>query len=118
VALLVPPGVGKPGWLVKDATVDSYKFTNKLAPSAPSPVKTLLLKQGKVVKIVASETGLALAGPQGAIGIRITIGSRAMCARFAATNAVITKDLANKFAAKNATASVMADCSAASLSAP
>jgi cysteine-rich repeat protein len=118
VALLVPAGIGKPGWLVKDSTIDSFKFTNKLAPGAPSPVKTLLLKQGKVVKIVASETGLALAGPQGAVGIRITIGARAMCARFSGATSIITKDLANKFAAKNATANVMADCSAASLSAP
>ena len=115
-ALLVPAGEGRPGWTVTDRAIDSYRFTNPDAPNPLSNVGTVIVKQGKLLKVVAKSTGLALAGPQGAVGIRVTMGSRASCARFGA--GTIVKDGANRFIARNAPGEAMANCSSASLAAP
>jgi uncharacterized membrane protein len=98
-----------PGWKVKDATIDLYKYVNKDAPTGPTPVKVMVLKDGKVLKIVSKSTGLALTGSQGAVVIRITTGSLRNCTLFDAPT--IKKDEADKFIAKNSLASSLTDCS-------
>lgn len=110
-AFLVPAGVGKPGWKVSDGSVDQYKYTNSSAPSGPTPVKVTILKQGKLVKIVAKDTGLALTGAQGAVTVRITTGSLRNCVRF--EGASVLRDEAGQFLGKNAPASSLTDCSLA-----
>jgi hypothetical protein len=109
-SFVVPAGESlPPGWKVKDANVDLFKYVNKDAPAGPTPVKVMTLKDGKVLKIVAKETGLALAGSQGAVVIRITTGSLRNCTLFDA--ATIKKDEADKFIAKNSLGSSLTDCS-------
>jgi len=112
-ALAVPPGPGKPGWRVVAASTPQYTFVNPSAPAGISPVKHVLAKRTRRLKITAPETGLALAGPQGAVGIRITMGSLVSCARFA--GAAIRRDRANQFVGLQATALGLADCSDESL---
>ncbi|MCW5893718.1 MAG: hypothetical protein KIT14_24655 [bacterium] len=112
-ALSVPPGIGKPGWKVTDAATDSYRYANGAAPAGPSPVKVAVLKQGKLLKITAAATGLALAGPQGRVAVRVTTGTLRSCAVFAA--GAIRRDVAGSFTAVNAAAPAIADCSDASL---
>jgi hypothetical protein len=90
-----------------------YKFLNKTAPDATSAVRTAVIKQGKVLKVVAKDTGLALRWPQRGVGIRIQTGLLRNCARFGA--GTIVRDEPGKFIAKNASASGLADCSDASL---
>ncbi len=108
-----PPGIGKPGWKVKNGTVGRYKFHNKDAPSGVSSVRTLVVAEGKVLKVVAQSAGLALTGPQASIGVRITMGSQRSCALFA--GATVTRDQAGSFRARRALASTLADCSDDSL---
>ena len=114
-SLLVPGGEGNPGWLYRPGTTGLFKFTNRLSPLGPSPVKGITLKQGKGIKITAKEAGLTLASAQGAVGIRITYGSTRICARFSA--ATIKRDQAGQFVAANALLAPL-DCSEATLAAP
>lgn len=113
-AFVVPPGIGKPGWKVSDGNVDLYKYTNSSAPGGPTPVKVTILKQGKLIKIVGKDTGLALTGAQGAVTVRITTGSLRNCVRFEGVSVV--KDVPNQFLGKNAPASSLTDCNVGSAS--
>ncbi|HEV7734470.1 MAG TPA: hypothetical protein VGR62_20015 [Candidatus Binatia bacterium] len=107
-AFAIPPGLGKPGWAVKDAAVDQYKYSNSSAPAGPTPIKVTILKQGKLLKIVGKGIGLPLTGPQGGVSVRLTVGSLRSCARFEGANVV--RDQANLFLGKNAPATALADC--------
>jgi hypothetical protein len=108
-AIAVPPGVGNPGWKVTDGAVDAFRFTNPSAPAGPSTVRKMVLVQGKKIRVIGAETGLALAGPQGSVAIRITTGSLRNCALFDAST--IVRDEAGWFVGKNAVAGSLADCS-------
>src|SRR5262249_36219621 len=112
-SFVAPAGVGKPGWRVTDSSVDSFMYTNSQAPAAPSPLKAVLLKQGKQLKVTGAAIGLALVGPQGSVAIRVTTGSLRSCAVFGA--GTIHRDQAGSFLAVNALAPSIPDCSDASL---
>jgi hypothetical protein len=115
-AVSAPPGPGKPGWLVTPAPVAQFRFQNALAPGGISPIRLAVLKQGRVLKVSARVAGLPLAGPQGAVGIRIVTGTRRSCALFDA--ATIKRDEPGRFVGRNALAASIADCSDASLGGP
>jgi hypothetical protein len=95
------------------AAPPSFRFVNKLAPAGISPVRAVVLKQGKVLKVAAKAVDLLLATAQGAVGVRITTGSIRNCALFDA--ATIRRDETNVFIAEGAVAASLADCSNASL---
>jgi hypothetical protein len=109
-SLGVPAGAG---WTVKEGNTDAFKFVNRQAPSGGSPVRLAILKEGRLLRVVAGATGLPLAGPQGAVGIRVVTGTRRSCALFDA--ATIRKDEAGRFLAKGAVASSLTDCADVSL---
>ncbi len=111
--LTIPAGVGTPGWKVMDGSIDAYKYGNRTAPTGPSPVKVAILKQGKMIKIVAADTGLALVGPQARVAIRITAGTQRNCAVFGPGS--IKRDAAGNFLAVRAPSPSIPDCSDASL---
>jgi hypothetical protein len=80
-------------------------------------VTSLVVKQGKSIKLVAKRTGLGLAATEGTVGVRITFGKGTadelrLCSAFGGT---IQRDEPGRFAAKNASAAALADCSDASL---
>ncbi len=108
VTFVVPAGVGTPGWRAKDGTRDAYTYRNPGAVPGPGAVKSITLKQGRVIKAVARDTGLALTGPQGIVGVRLTTGSLRNCVRFDATT--ITKDVAGAFVASTTSGSALVDC--------
>jgi hypothetical protein len=112
--LTVPAGVGTPGWTSHAGSTDLDKFTNSDAPGGISVVRRVVIHEGRVLKVVARATGLALTGPQGSVGIRITTGTLRNCALFTAP----TKDEADRFVARDASAAAITDCSDASLGAP
>lgn len=105
-ATLVAPA-GMDLWRVKPAV---FKFADR---TGTSDVRVVVLKEGRVLKVVARQTGLALDAPLGAVGVRVTTGVLRSCARFDATT--VRTDEAGSFVAKNALASALADCSDASL---
>lgn len=111
VSLTIPAGTGNPGWTVRPGMPASYKFKNPIAPYGISVVRVALLKQNRIIKISA-EDGLP-AGPQGAVGVRITTGSLRNCVLFDA--ATIRRDDAGTFIASDAVAGSLADCSNTSL---
>jgi hypothetical protein len=112
-AFVVPPDRGDPGWTVNDRATDKFKYRSKTAPGTWSVVRTLLLKEGKVLKVVAKRAGLALEGNEGAVGIRVTVGGVRVCSLF--SGASIKEDLAGRYRASNAPASNLVDCSDVSL---
>ena len=109
--LTAPADSGSAHWRVKggaNAATGSYRFKYSGAPDAYSGVRTISFKQGKGIKVVARDVGLALASPSQAIGVRITTGTLRSCARF--DSSTVQTDTAGRFTARNAVASSLADC--------
>jgi hypothetical protein len=108
-ALDVPPA----NWTARAATPASHRFANRRAPDNLSSVRTVFLKQGRLLKVVGRRVGLGLATSQGAVGIRITTGSLRNCALFGPPS--VRRDQAGVFDARNASTAGLADCSESSL---
>ena len=108
-SLAAPAGGGRPGWRSTDGATGTHRFTHYDAPDGVSPVRSILLREGHVLKVVARQIGLALTGPQGVIAIRITTGTLRSCAAFDSTTS--RRDEANTFVASHAAAFALSDCS-------
>jgi hypothetical protein len=108
--ITVPPAVG---WVTRDGAPPLYKFVNKLAPAGVSTVSSLLMKSGKAIRLRGAATGLPAGGALGPVGIRFTLGSTRACALFDATT--IRRDEGRVFLARDATPTILTDCSNASL---
>jgi hypothetical protein len=104
IATLTIPSGG--GWTQTPG--ESYRFRNPDAPAGASPVKSFSLRKGHGLKIVAAETGLALTGTNGPVGIRLTLYDSRFCAHFDATT--IRQDKPGSFSATNALSTALADC--------
>jgi hypothetical protein len=111
-----PVGVGKPGWQVVTGSNPSFKYRNSVAPAGPSPLKVIVLKRGKQMKVTGAAIGLGLATAQNSIAIRITTGSLRSCTVFGPST--IRRDQAGSFLATKALAPSIPDCSDASLGVP
>jgi hypothetical protein len=114
-SLAVPRGTGTPGWRTKRQGGERRRFVNPGAPLGASAVRVAVLKREGGLRVMAKATGLPLSGPQGAVGIRVTMGTMRSCALFGPDT--VRKDKAGKFIARGARASSLVDCSAASLGA-
>lgn len=110
--LVAPSGAGTPGWRTKRGRVDVYKFVDPPG-GVLSDLRVVVLKDSKVLKVVAKSTGLPLDGPLGAVGVRLTTGNLRSCARF--DPGTIRRDVAGRYVAKHAAAGALTDCSDASL---
>lgn len=115
-SIAVPPGLGKPGWLVSTGTVPSYKFSNASAPGGLSLAKSLVMRQGKLLKITTKAVPLPLAAAQTFVGMRITIGTQRSCALF--RGPAVSRDEPGKFIGKGASALFLPDCDDATLENP
>jgi hypothetical protein len=113
VAFDMPAGSGTPGWTSTGGAVVSFKFVNADAPDAFSSIKRMIVKQARSVKVSGKGAGLPLAGSQGAVGVRITMGTLRNCTIFGPST--IIKDVPGKFLAKQATADGVGDCRAETL---
>ena len=111
--IIAPAGVGKPGWEVVTGSSPSFKYRNSVAPAGPSPLKVVVLKQGKQMKLTGAAIGLALTAPQHSLAIRVTTGSLRNCAVFGAST--VRRDQPGSFLATKALAPSIPDCSDASL---
>jgi hypothetical protein len=100
-ALSVPPGAD---WTARTGRRQAHRFTNR-----SSVVTSVVLKEGRLLKVRAHATGLALGATQGSVAVRMTTGSLRNCAYFDAPT--IRRDQANRFVARGAVAGALADCS-------
>jgi hypothetical protein len=113
-AMDVPPGLENPGWAERAQAPAWYRYRNRSAPGGPSPVRLAIIRQGKLVKIIARQVGLQLAGPQGSVGIRISTGNSIQpgrirnCALFDAST--VRHDEAGRFEAAGARGDAISDC--------
>jgi hypothetical protein len=107
-ALAVPSGIGNPGWVVKDADVDSYTYRNGTS------VRSLGLRQGRTLKLTTRSVPIPMTAPLGSVGIRFTMGGTRVCALF--DGASVVADAAGSFTAR--ASSAPADCSTATLGHP
>jgi hypothetical protein len=105
----VPPA----NWTARPGTRPSHRFSNRRAPDTLSDVRTVVLKQGRLLKVVGRGVGLGLTTSQGTVGIRITTGSLRNCALFGPPS--VRRDQAGVFDARNASTAGLADCSETSL---
>jgi hypothetical protein len=112
--LAAPSGVGSPGWQSRSGVHDRHQFANVDAPAPPSPIRLLLIRSGKGLRITARSTGLPLAVAQGTIGLRVTMGSLRNCVLFDPPS--ILNDDPGRFVARDG--ATVADCSNASLGGP
>jgi hypothetical protein len=99
------------GWSVRRRPVPRLRYRGA---SSAAPLRLLVLKEGRLLKIVAASPPFPLTRPQGTVGIRLTAGARRSCAFFDATT--VRKDEAGRFVARDARAATLADCSDTSLS--
>ena len=106
-------GVGLPGWSIATGAVPSYRYVNPGAPSGPTSARTVLVRKGKVLKIVAKDVPLPLAATQQRLAIRITMGDVRVCAVFLSPSLV--RDVPGSVVGKHALALSLADCQDASL---
>jgi hypothetical protein len=116
VAFTVPTGVGKPGWAAKLGTVSRHTYTNTTAPSGPTPIKKMQMRQGKVLNLTSKQAGLAMAMATTRIAVRITVGTQRNCIVFAGPS--ITKNEPSRLKAQKSGATVppqVSDCTDASL---
>jgi hypothetical protein len=103
-----PAGLGRPGWKYGSTGFVRYRFRNGAAPGGISPIRSVVLREGKGLRVVARAVGLALAGPQGSVGVRIEMGSIRLCALFAGS--AVLRDQASLFLAKSAPAPGLVEC--------
>jgi hypothetical protein len=100
VGAAVPPGLGKPGWTAKDGSTPSHTYKNPDAAAGSMPLKVIVLKQGKRIKITARGVILPFVGPQGGVGIQISTGSLRNCTFFGPST--VHRDEPGRFDAANA----------------
>jgi hypothetical protein len=106
--LVVPPGAGAPGWSEHAGARTRYRYRNRDAPADPSPVRLVVLREGRGLKVVARRAGLALTDPQGSVGIRIEMGSTRICALFAGS--AVRRDRPGRFVARKAAEPGLTEC--------
>jgi hypothetical protein len=104
--LVAAPGAG---WSVRTGATTRYIYINRAAPGGPSPIRSIKIVEGKGVRIVARAAGLALTGQQGAIGVRIEMGTTRLCAMFDGDS--VRRDHAGRFVARAAAAPAFSTCS-------
>jgi hypothetical protein len=102
-----------PGWRISGQTASAYVFKNPEAPDGVSVVRKILLKRGKVLRVVSADPGLQLSASPDRIAIRVTMGSLRNCAVF--TGDAVRENVAGKFVADAVPVPAIADCSDASL---
>jgi hypothetical protein len=112
----IPPGLGKPGWSVATGTIPSYKFANAPAPGGLSMAKSLVMRQGKLLKITTKAVPLPLAEAEGFVAIRITMGTKRSCAMF--RSQAVSRDVPGKFIGKFASPLFLPDCEDATIENP
>ena len=108
--LVVPPGLGNPGWSVFDEETDSFRFSNRAAPGGLAAAKLVVLDEGKGIKIVAKASGLDLDHAQGGLGVRIVTGTLRSCVRFSGDD--ILADAPGDFRARSASPGDLDECAA------
>ena len=102
------PG-GTATWKVKTGKRARYKFTNKGAPNETSPIKVVLLKDGKMLKVVSKEIAFSPTAASEGVAVRVTTGSLRDCAVFGPGTIKMVKE--RKLVAKGASRAGLADCS-------
>jgi hypothetical protein len=107
VQVAIPGGPGSMGWKMTTSGVPTYVYKNPLAPVGGF-VRKLVLKQGKVLRVLSASPGLQLAAPSDRIGVSVTIGSLRNCTVFA--GGAVRKDVAGKFVAGATPSPTIADC--------
>lgn len=108
-----PRDASDPGWR---AGAHRYQFRHRAAPDAVSALEFIRLSESGGMRIVGKRAGLALAGHEAQVGIRITLGATRYCALFGP--ATVRRDQPGEFHAKGPQTSALRDCSDASLATP
>jgi hypothetical protein len=106
--------VGAPagdGWTSQSGGTESHRWSNPAAPFGPSPIRSVVMKRGRRLKVVSRLVPLAQTPPFGRLAIRIDTGSLRNCAVFEAPT--IRRDEPFRFVARRAPRPVAADCDAA-----
>jgi hypothetical protein len=115
VAFSIPGGGAVPGWRARvgKRQPPSFRYLNPQAPQGPSTIKQLVLRDGEGLRIDGRAVGLPLDAPVGRVGVRLTVGELRFCALF--DESTVVHDKPNRFAARNALAAALPDCSDDSL---
>jgi hypothetical protein len=107
VSLVAPPLVAHIGWSATSGAVPTHRY--RVDAVGAGALGAVVMKQGRMVRIVGQGAGFALAGPHGSVGIRVTTGSLRSCARFDAIT--MRRDESGRVVARRAAAAGLADCS-------
>jgi hypothetical protein len=119
ITFSVPPLAGRPGWT---ASIDDlgaprrYRFKNQASPNGFSSIDSITWSAKGVFKLVVRRAVLDASVTQGGFRIRVTDATNSRCIVFDDTT--IINDVPGSFLARNADATGLVDCSAASLGEP
>ena len=97
-AITVPAdGGGTGAWRT---SAHAYRYRNAGPPDGTAPVRAVVLRdaQRPLLKIVAQAIPLPMTVPQGALGVRVTMGRTRICARFDAAG--LRRDESGRFVAR------------------
>jgi len=99
----VPSSDESAGWMV---TPSRYRYRNPLAPGGASPVRAFVIRDGARKELdITVETTTTAPGTEGGFGMRLTMGTTRVCARF--TGADVVRDQPGMFVAKADDASIV-----------
>lgn len=102
---------GGPGWTSQSGRVDVHRWSNPDAPAGPSPIRSIVMKRGRTLKVVSKIVPMTKTPPVGRLAIRIDIGSLRNCAVFEAET--IRRDEPFRFTARRAARPIATDCDTA-----
>jgi hypothetical protein len=102
---------GGAGWTSHSGRVETHRWSNPAAPSGPSPIRSIVMKRGRTLKILSKIVPMTETPPLGRVAIRIDIGPLRNCAVFEAET--IRRDKPFRFVARRAAKPAVADCDAA-----
>lgn len=107
-SLVAPPGLGRPGWTVRSSPRVSYAYANPAAPPGDPLLSVASLRDGNGLRIRAKSAGLMLAMAEGAVAVRVELGTTRVCALF--DGPAVRRDEPGRFVARDADASGLASC--------
>lgn len=104
-SLVAEPG-GK--WRVHPAPHVTYGYRDPAVAPGSALIANASLRDGAGLRVRAKSAGLALSAPEGAIGVRIDMGTTRVCALF--DPPAVRRDAGGRFVARDADAAALASC--------
>lgn len=102
--------VAAPGgdWRVRTAPSATYRYARRPVDAGSAFIATATLRAGNTLRVRAKSGGLSLVSPEGAVGVRVQMGTTRICALF--DPPAVRRDAGGRFIARDADVPAIASC--------